>query len=222
MRSRLTRVKRFTGVVVAALLVAVALAGCGGTKKPADPGRDVLGGFLESVAERDTAEMRRFLSPQSTKRFTDAQLAALSTRLQGLTVDYRVVVSERITDTFGLATVAAGPRVYGAALRKTGDDWGLELNGPVQITPLGPKPGAREEGVAQVAAALDHAAENGVVLLYLDGQSLPDPRVYRSGGEATIFANLDVMAAAGRHTVTAFASAGANASALAWTFVVPR
>ncbi len=208
--------------LLAGLLLAVALAGCGGTKKPADPGRDVLGGFLRAVAERDTAEMRRLLSPQSTKRFTDAQLAVLSRRLEGLTGDFRVVVSERITDTFGLVAVAAGPRVYGAALRKTGDDWGLELDGPVQITPLGPRPGARETGVGQVAAELHHAPGAGVALLYLDGQSLADTRIYRSGDEATIFANLDVLAAPGRHTVTAFASAGSNASARAWTFVVPK
>lgn len=208
--------------VAATLLLAVALAGCGGDNKPADPGRDVLGGFLQAAADHDTGAMREYLSPQSAKRFDDAELGALSRRLDSLSETHRFVVSERITDGFGVAVVATGADVYAAAFRKTGDDWGLELKGPVQITPLGPRPGARETGVAQVAVELHHAPGTGVALLYLDGQSLPDTRIYRQGDEATVFANLEAMASAGRHTVTAFATSGANASARAWTFFVMR
>ncbi len=205
------------------VLLAVALAGCGGGSKkaPADPGRDVLGAFLRAAGRGDTSTMRTLLSPQASQRYGDGRLKLLAGELGPFAKGFRLVVSERITDTFGLAAAVHQPDSYAAAIRKTGDRWGLELGGPIRILPLGPDPGARQRRVRQLAASIENVAAPGEALLYLDGQTLPEAKVYRFGSKLSIVANLPVKVAAGRHSIVVFAGAGANAAARAWTFLVP-
>jgi hypothetical protein len=205
-------------------LALAALAGCGsGAKKPAaDPGRELLGALILAAGSGDTEALRGLLSAESRDRVGPTALAALQNRLRPLAGGYRLVVSERITDTFGLVAAVHQPYAFAAALRKVGAIWRLELGGPVRITPLGPDPGARQVKVRQLAAAVDGAAGKGEALLYLDGFTVPEAKVYRFGQKLSIVANLPIRVARGRHTVVVFAGAAESASALAWTFVVPR
>jgi hypothetical protein len=206
-------------VVVGVLL----LAGCGGSaqKPPPDPGRQVLGGFLRAAARGDEEAMRRLLSPQSSKRLSAARLRSLAHRLAPAAKRYLLVVSERITDSFGVAAVLWRSSSYGAALRRVGHGWRLELDGPVHVRALGPDPGARERQVRQIAAAVSGATGKGYALMWLDGLTLPT-RTARLGTNLTMFANLPSRVVRGRHSVVVFASEGSQASALAWTFTVPR
>jgi hypothetical protein len=180
----------------------------------------VLGAFLRAAGRRDTAAMRSLLSPQSRARLTGADLSALRRRLAPLAAGFRFVASERVTDDFGLAAVTGGPRAFGAALRRTGRGWGLELGGPVRIAPLGPAAGSRQHRVRQIAAAVEGATGGGNALLYLDGVALPSARVYRYGPKLTIVADLPVAVPPGRHSILAFASRGTSATATAWAFSV--
>lgn len=215
---------RSLSACAAVALLAAALSGCGGAAKKttADPGRDVLTAFLRAAAHGDTAKMRTLLSPQTSQRFPDRKLALLAGRLSPLVDSYRLVVSERLTDTFGVVGVVHQPDSYAAAVRKTGDRWGLELGGPVRIIPLGPDPGAREKRVRQIAASIENANGPGEALLYLDGLTLPEAKVYRLGSKLSIVVNLPIKVPAGSHSIVVFAGAGSNASARAWTFVVPK
>ena len=210
-------VRRIAPFVLAALL----LAACGGKKPPSDPGRDVLGAFIHAAGRGDRQAMRRLLSPESQIRVSPAALAVLARRVRPLAGGFRLVVSERINDDFGLAAAVRRPTAFGAALRLVDGDWRLELGGPVRIRPLGPRPGARQRRVRQLAAAIDGAIGGGEALLYLDGFAIPDAKVYRFGKKLSIVANLPKDVPAGDHSVVVFAGSRSSANAQAWTFLVP-
>jgi len=206
-------------------LVLAAVSGCGGSAagdQPADPGRATLGAFLHAAAEGNTTLMRGLLSLESSRRLGTAALSKLGARLRPLARGYRVLVSERITDDFGVAAVAGSGGVYAAALRRDGDEWRLELAGPVMIKPLGPDPGSGEELVQQVAVEIEGGTGSGDVLLYLDGVVIPFTKVYGGGPSFTAFANLPSPVRRGRHSIVAFAGRERDASALAWTFSATR
>ena len=219
-RSARERVRR---LAVALSTLALA-AGCGGSAKratPPDPGRQVLGAFLRAAASGDEAAMRKLLSPQSSRRVSDGQLARLRRRLAPMGNRYVLVVSERITDAFGVVAIVSRTGSYAAALRRVGGTWRVELGGPVRVRALGPDPGTRQRQVRQIAAAVTGATGKGYALLWLDGLTLP-AKTARLGTSLTIYANLPSRVLRGRHAVVAFASEGNQASALAWTFVVVR
>ena len=210
---------------LALLCAAVFLAGCGGTAKKGvqpDPGRQVLTAFIGAAGRGDAAAMRRLLSEQSSRRMGPEALKRLAAVLRPLAVGNRLVVSERITNDFGLAAVAGRTSAYGAALRRVGSGWKLELAGPVRIMPLGPGPGVREPRVRQLAAAIEGGSGSGDALLYLDGVVVPGSKVYSFRSKLSVVANLPMAVPAGRHSIVVFATRRAEASALAWTFSVPR
>jgi hypothetical protein len=203
--------------------VAVAmLAGCGGDEAPPDPGRDTIDAVIHAAGERNEKAVRALLSPATQRRLGDAGTARLTRRLAPFARGYGVLVSERITDDFGLVAVIGRPGAFGAALRATGDGWRVELAGPVRVTPLGPDPGARERRVRQIAAAIEGGSGTGAALLYLDGAPLPTAKVYRFADKLSVVANLATTVPPGRHSVVAFANRGANATGIAWTFRVAR
>jgi hypothetical protein len=208
-------------VVIALVLAGV--SGCGGSaadERQDDPGRATLGAFLHAAAEGDTTLMRGLLSLPSSSRISAAALSKLATKLRPLARRYSFLVSERITDDFGLAAVRGPVGAYAAALRKEGEKWRLELSGPIRIMPLGPDPGAREPLVQQIAAEVKGGSGNGDALLYLDGLVIPETRVYSGASGFTVFANLPAPVLAGRRSIVAFAHRGGSAAALAWTFSV--
>lgn len=206
---------------LALIALAVAcLAGCGSSDEPADPGRETLGAFLHAASEGNTTLMRGLLSLPSSGRTRDAQLSRLAARLRALAGRYTVIVSERITDDFGVAAVVGPSGAYAAALRREGDSWRLELNGPLNVIPLGPDPGSRDLVVQQIAVEVNGGSGGGDALLYLDGLVIPQTKVFSAASSFTAFANLPARVVAGRHSVVAFAHRGGNATANAWTFSV--
>ena len=99
--------------------------------------------------------------------------------------DFKVIVSERVTPEFGVVAidgtkVAEGTTerdVYAVALRLEATEWKVELFGPVKVRPIGPDPGAHEDVVAQIAAAVSGQAGDGTALVYVDGLS-ENPKIY--------------------------------------------
>jgi hypothetical protein len=201
------------------LLVAV-LAGCGGSKKATDPGRDAFRALVRASAGGNDAAVRALLTPDS-----HVDVAALRRQLRPFRRGYALAVSERITDTPPIGVVAAvhAGNAWAAALREVGDGWKFELGGPIRIRPLGPSPGARQARVRQLAAAIDgtKGAGGGEALLYLDGLSAPDAKVYRFAKQLSIVSNLPTAVPKGHHSIVVFAAEGLHAAARAWTFTVP-
>jgi hypothetical protein len=208
--------------VVLLAVVLAAVSGCGGsgTGSQDDPGEATLGAFLHAAEEGNPTLMRGLLSLPSSGRLNDQALSRLGARLRPLARRYNLLISERITDDFGLAAIVGPTGAYAAALRREGEEWRLELAGPLKIMPLGPNPGAREPLVQQLAAEIKGGSGGGDALLYLDGFAIPQAKVYSAASSFTIFANLPDVVPPGRHSVVAFAHRGGDASALAWTFSV--
>ncbi len=223
-------------VVYAVLLVAACLlaaAGCGSASKrraraPADPGAAVVRTAVNAAVRHDDALLWSLLSPQTQKRvgprlaaFRRRAAPALRLRLAAFGTRYRVVVSERLTDAFGVVGITSGTRALALPLRRVHAHWRVELRGPVRVRALGPRPGVRQAEVHQIAAAADRLRGSGYATMWLDGLPL-DTKLARLGNGLTMYVNLPARVPRGVHTVVAFASARRDASALAWTFSSTR
>ena len=228
-----------------ALLVALAVSGCGGTSTvtatmeepttttvPADPGRAVVDALWLAARQGNAEALWALLSTSSKERlgptlkdFRKGLAAELKAGLGAFT-SIRPIVSERITPEFGVVAIDGrrdGKRaVYAVALRIEGTSWKVELGGPVKIRPIGPDPGARETVVAQVAAAVEGPGGTGTALMYVDGQTQTNLQTRGTSSNATLFANFEPALDPGRHTVVVFASDGREASATAWAFTVAK
>jgi hypothetical protein len=224
------------------LLVALLLAGCGGSKSsqtttvhlqpvPADPGKDAVDAFLAAAAAGKTDAMWGLLSTSSKQRLgptlgefrsgAGGELADSLGSLRGV----KVVVSERITPMFGVVGIDGRQNrkrtVQAFPLRLEGSKWKLELASPVKVRPIGPLPGKHEPVVAQIAAAVTGPGESGAAVMYLDGHT-ENPTVAGTSSNATLYANFDPALDPGRHTVVVFASDGDNAGATAWDFTAGK
>ena len=199
-------------------LVALALAGCGGqestTSTSAPPTTIAEPPQPEQVVRDFLAQPSLdLLSPESVPRVS---LERLRTRYAGLE-GYRIVVSRRITEEFGVVGIRKGTRAEAFALRLVGDDWRIELDAPLEILRPGPDPGSRERVVAQIAVELKKLRGDAVAVMWLDRQTL-DPVIYGGATSATVYMNLDPPVEPGLHSVVVFASSGREADATAWTF----
>lgn len=218
------------------LLAVLALAGCGGgdeaqpttvetvklpttptTTTSGDPGKDAIDAFVAAARDGDRAAMRRLLSI----RAQDVPLAPLVKKL-GALGDYKVIVSERITPELGVVAIDDGTTVYAVPLRLEGAAWTVEPKGAVTVRPIGPRPGAVEPLVAQIAAAAEGSGGEGNAVLYLDGRTEPQLQVRGTASNATLFANFEPPLGPGRHTVVVFANAGRQAGATGWAFTVRK
>jgi len=219
------------------LLAVLALAGCGGggdeaqpttvetvelpttptTTTSGDPGKDVIDAFVAAARDGDRAAMRRLLSI----RAQDVPLTPLVKKLGGLG-DYKVIASERITPELGVVAIDDGTTVYAVPLRLEGAAWTVEPEGAVTVRPIGPRPGAVEAVVAQIAAAAEGSSGGGNAVLYLDGLTEPQLQVRGTASNATLFANFEPPLGPGRHTVVVFANAGREAGATGWAFTVRK
>jgi hypothetical protein len=234
-------------VRVAAALAIVALtalvAGCGGKSKPEsiqppittapegeDRGKVVVDALVRAAGARDAEALWELLSTPSRQRlgpferFRGTAAAKLSEDLGGLSRGpYRQMVSERVTDNFGIVALANASGTYAAALRLEGGSWRVELGGPVHIEPLGIVNASTAEPVVQVAAEIRTSAtppDLETAVAWLDGLSLDQAQLHGTAKSATLFANLVSPVRSGRHTVVAFAGGAKDASAVAWTFSV--
>ena len=224
-------------VALLAVLLALVLAGCGrgdtasNTATPSetqapDPGRDVMSAFVAAAAARDAGAMWELLSEPSRRRygptleeFETGEARALRRTLAPYAAGaLPVEVSERIDDRFGVVALSRGKRAYASPLRLEGDTWKVELPGRLAIAVSGPPPGSKGKFADQIGVELVGRAGGGAAVLYLDGVTLPDPKIFSSPTRATVFANLPNGVAPGRHTVVVFATSGERAAARAWTF----
>jgi hypothetical protein len=157
------------------------------------------------------------LSPESRGRVSIARLRSRYAAVAGA----KVLVSQRITDEFGVVAVTKGTRAAAFAMRLVGKRWLIELGGPIRIEPLGPRPGARERVVAQIGAEVHGVSGNVTATMWLDRQSL-DPKIYGGAWSATVYASFDPPVDRGRHVAVVFAAGAHDASATAWTFTVAK
>jgi hypothetical protein len=228
----------------AAIVALLALAGCAGdSEKPeqtrqappaavqellgeieqARPGA-TLQSFVRAAARGDELGMWQRLSGPSHRllgpglaEFRRGPARGLAQELSGLGRRNRLFLSQTITQSFAVAAVRNGSRVYAAALRLERGGWRVELGSPVQIKPLRPKPGETVERRTQLAAEVTAGAPVVEAGLWLDGLAFPS----RGGGPTpnalTMFGESSRLAP-GPHTVVAFASTTAGATARAWAF----
>lgn len=232
-------------VLLAGLVGALVLAGCGGSKHagttaptttaptataPADPGKATIEAFAAAARRGDARALWALLSTQSRERlgpfarFAKGPARKLHEGI-GTFTRVRTIVSERITPEFGVVAfdgIRNGRRqVYATALRLQGEDWKVEAKSPVVVRPIGPAPGAKEPVVAQIAGAVEGPGGSGTAVMYLDGATL-NPQVRGTASNSTLFTNFDRPLDPGRHTVVLFASDGREASATAWAFTVGK
>jgi hypothetical protein len=235
-------------LLAASGVVLVTAAACGGgktvattvsttapatTAPVADPGRDAIAAFVTAARAGRAQAMWRMLSTSSRERlgpmladFRDGAAADLTEGV-GSYRRFHTIVSERVTPELGVVAIdglrnVAGAQergIYAAVLRLEGTSWKIELGGPVRIRAIGPDPGAHERVVAQVAAAVQGPPGNGTAVMYVDGQTV-SPTVAGTASDSTLYANFEPGLDKGRHTVVVFASAGREASAVAWAFTV--
>lgn len=219
--------------VLLCLLVALA-AGCGNgggaapaeteERRPGDPGLDVVTRLVRAVRANDAAALWELLSKPSRRRaggslraFREKEAGELAREIRPFLISgFDVVVSERITDVFGVVAIARDERAWAGALRLEGAEWKLELPGPLTLEVLGPRPGSRGP-VGQIGVEVHGRGAEGNALLYLDGVSLV-VRAAVGPASATVFANLASRLAPGLHNAVAFANRGGDAAASAWTF----
>jgi hypothetical protein len=225
-------VRRAAPLVAAAFL----LAGCGGGAKKAapcgsatktDPGGTAISALVVAAGAHDTGRLWSLLSSPTQARYGSTENGARA--IERALVPYsregcRLEVSERITDRFGVvAIVDKQGGAFALPLRLQKGNWKAELGGPVQIQHLGlPAPGGRAKLVVQLAVEVKSLAhEIDAAVMYLDGRAAASTG-HGSPNDETLLVNLPAPLPRGRHVAVAFASAGGDASALAWSFTVTR
>lgn len=186
---------------VALVAAALALAGCGGGSAPRLP-----------ETELGPARPGQTLAAFATSRQAPKELAALA--------GAPVVLDEQITNRFAVAAVARGDRAFAAALRWVGDRWSVLLDAPVRLHAVRPNPGERVRARTQVAADVSANAAIAEAGLWLDGRALAANGGGLDRRHLTMWQEAPQPLRRGRHVVVAYASTEADASALAWTFVV--
>jgi hypothetical protein len=162
------------------------------------------------------ATRARYLSPSAFARSQAGVALTAAARAPHISL-----VDQSYPSGGALEAVKTAAGVYGAALRVEGGRWKLQLEPNVLVQPLSPAPGAVNGQVFQVAAQamLPDPVDTGA--LYLDGKPLATRGGAMNGGRTvTLYANLPKGVAKGRHTLVAYARAGAHAGALAWAFTV--
>jgi hypothetical protein len=212
---------------------AATTAGASDQFEPDDSVGAVLRRFVDAAAAGDSAAMWGLLSTRSREQLgpTQAEFADLAAELErGLGsfggTPYEVVLSVRTASGWGVAAVAGGRirsgdaeyAAYGAALRREGDEWRIELGDPVDIVSNEPpeKTADRRPRVQFELAADGPVEEAG---LWLDGVALPAT----AGGTAeavTLVATPEAPLAPGWHVLVVFGRAGDEAAAGATPFEV--
>jgi hypothetical protein len=184
----------------------------------------VLRYFVRAAARRDEQRMWERLSAPTRRRLGPTLDRFRGDAARGLTVElatlgrrHELILSQTITSRFAVAAVARGSKAYAAALRLENGLWRVELDSPVRISPLRPKPAETVARRTQLAAEVAAGATIVEAGLWLDGHAFPTRGGGATPSELTMFGEASALPA-GAHSVVAFASTGANAAARAWTF----
>jgi hypothetical protein len=183
----------------------------------------VADSLVRAAAANDTASIWQLLSSASRRHaggtliaFDAGRAPAVVRALAPFTTGpYRVLVSERLTDAFGVDALERGSCAYAFPLALERGAWHLVLPGKISIPVLGPKPGSTGP-VVQVGAVV-HGSGVGDAVLYVDGETV-EPHVATDATSATVFGNLPNALPRGRHSAVVFVALGNDAAARAWTF----
>jgi hypothetical protein len=231
--------------VVAAAAALLLLAGCAGEKKdaaeespPAPPAEVdellaevertrpgvVLLDFVRAAARGDERRMWERLSAPTRRRlgatlgdFRRGAAPSIEQELQALGRRHELILSQTIASPFAVAAVGRGSRVYAAALRLEDGLWRMELDAPLQLAPLRPKPGETVQRRTQLAAEVKAGTPILEAGLWLDGLAFPTRGGGPTSSALTMFGETASLSP-GAHTVIAFASTAAHAAAQAWSF----
>jgi len=183
--------------------------------------------LIAAASKGDRAAIWSHLSTASQKRlgptypaFARGPAASIEQSLRPFAGSGKPLVSERLTDQFGVVAVRRGTNALALALRKEGDEWKAEIQGPVSIDIGGPQPGSRTI-VGQIGVEVHAPGPPTVGYLWVDGPTL-NPNIYPGRTSATIYGNLAKPLPPGTHTAVAFAQEGRDATALAWTFTATK
>jgi hypothetical protein len=224
--------RRSLALVVLLPLLAAACGGGGNstssTAAAPDPGAETMRALIAAAAKGDRAAIWSHLSAASQKRlgptypaFARGPAASIEHTLRPFaSLTGKPLVSERLTDQFGVVAVRKGTNALALALRKEGGAWKAEMQGPVNIDIGGPQPGSRTI-VGQIGVEVHAPGPPTVGFLWVDGTTL-NPNIYPGPTSATIYGNLAKPLPPGTHTAVAFAQEGRDATALAWTFTATK
>ena len=167
---------------------------CAGDDRSADPGRVAIEAFAAAARAGDARAMWALLSTSSRQRArADARGAfgrgpcrgaatgssAPSRGLHGgrLRAGHAGVRRRRDRRARAHGKRDGLRRCAAARGRRS---WKVELGGPVGVRPLGPRPGAREDVSSPRSAPRSRArAARGTAVMYLDGQTVGQPKVLR-------------------------------------------
>jgi hypothetical protein len=188
----------------------------------------VLRDFVRAAARGDERRMWNRLSAPTRERlgptlgtFRSGVAPALERELEAIGRRHELILSQTITPRFAVAAVGRENRAYAAALRLENGLWRVELDSPIDVQPLRPEPGERVSRRTQLAAEVEAGTPIVEAGLWLDGIAFPSRGGGQTPSQLTMFGETSTLAR-GWHSVVAFASTAANASARAWTFRAVR
>lgn len=195
---------------VAILAATLVLAGCGGETREqrTQPAPTLPETPVEIVPAGPEETLAVFAASQAAPK----ALAALA--------GAPTLMTERITNRFAVVVLARGPNAFAAALRRAGGRWHVLLGNAVRLHAIRPDPGERVRGRTQLAAGVVANAPIVEAGLWLDGLALPASGGGFDSRHLTMWQEAPQPLRHGRHVVVAYANTEADASALAWTFVV--
>ena len=208
------------------LLCALALAGCGGSGRPATTTKaatpDPAATLRKLVA--GSPHPLTLLTPASRKRVAVSELSEgveafddqVPVHAQRLGGGWAVAWTSGTQRTEGMTAF----RAYGVAERLVGGRWLADMKGPVRLNPLGPDGGSVAAAQPQVAVEIKASDAITETALFVDGTPIDT----KSGGPSSRYISIYGAPAAplppDRHVAVAWARAGSNASATAWWFRV--
>jgi hypothetical protein len=178
----------------------------------------VLRSFAAASGRADAAAMWKLLSPSSQRRLGPyARFRGHAPRIpRG-----RVVVDTVVDTEWGVAALGSARGSYAAALRRVAGAWRLELGAPIRLTAIGNNEvGQVARAPAQLAAGIRSSAAVGKAGMWIDGLGFEIAGGGTSDSNITIYGAPPRPVARGRHVLVAFATAGDDAAARAWTFTV--
>jgi hypothetical protein len=185
--------------------------------------------FVEAAGAGDAEAMWAELSQATRERwgpslddFRNGVAAELQEGLGAYAHEgYAIMLEEEIDERWAVAALEAGGAeledqfaAYAAAAVREDEGWKLELGSDLNVTPLEPGQDASVDSVETVRAGVDAAASPEEVRMWLDYEPLTagfrDGQIFGDIGEVW----------PGPVVVVAFASAGDQANAIAWTFTL--
>lgn len=198
--------------------------------------------FTAAAAVGDRSAMWRLLTRSSRRRIGAKRFVSLTAPVLRSTLGalgrghFGISVSERVTGAWWLVAIVGQPpeqadrgfeafAAYALPLHLEDGTWRVEIEGPVDIEPVAPKPGAQLQPAQspterlRVAASVAARSTVGTAVLWLDGKRFASGS---AGGQRRreLAGRTAGPPVVGLHAVVAFALAGGSASALAWPFTV--